>query len=189
MVDIFLSDNFSSCLAVGSKNCDLIKFPNQQYKKGPPFRFLPNRIFFLFWAAKNLKISEENIENFSQINFESGDFNLDGLDNLDDLGDLDLDNFGENLDDDDFDFEQFDKISEDVSLIQFDLTFFLTLNDFLKFLNIFKLQNECSNLLSENDDILSPNVDEGKNNFKFEFTWIILIWIISIIFYIFRQYR
>ena len=111
-------------------------------------------------------MSEENIENFSQINFESGDFNLDGLDNLDDLGDLDLDNLGENLDDDDFDFEQFDKISEDVSLIQFDLTFFLTLNDFHKFLNIFKLQNECSNLLSENDDILSPNVDEGKKQFQ-----------------------
>ena len=49
---------------------------------------------------------------------------MDGLDNLDDLGDLDLDNLGENLDDDDFDFEQFDKISDDVSLIQFDLTFF-----------------------------------------------------------------
>ena len=31
-------------------------------------------------------MSEENIESFSQINFESGDLNLDGLDNLDLLG-------------------------------------------------------------------------------------------------------
>ena len=58
-----------------------------------------------------------NLENFSRINFESGDFNLDGLDNLDDLGDLDLDNLGETLDDDDFDFEQFEKLADDVSLI------------------------------------------------------------------------
>ena len=62
-------------------------------------------------------MSEENIENFSQINFESGDFNLNGLDNLDDLGDLDLDNLGETLDEDDFDFEQFEKLADDVSLI------------------------------------------------------------------------
>ena len=60
-----------------------------------------------------------NLENFSQINFESGDFNFNGLDNLDDLGDLDLDNLGETLDVDDFDFEQFDKLADDVSLICF----------------------------------------------------------------------
>ena len=59
----------------------------------------------------------ENLENFSHMNFESGDFNLNGLDNLDDLGDLDLDNLGETLDGDDFDFEQFDKLADDVSLI------------------------------------------------------------------------
>ena len=63
------------------------------------------------WRKRILKIWKTFRRSISK------DFNLDGLDNLDDLGDLDLDNLGENLDDDDFDFEQFDKLSDDVSLI------------------------------------------------------------------------
>ena len=48
MAEFFLSDNFSACLAVGSKICDLIRFLTQQYKKEPHFRFYPFDYFDFF---------------------------------------------------------------------------------------------------------------------------------------------